>query len=428
MLIFLFIIIFIIVLFYLYICMNYRKEVWELKDVVNNTSTRIRGDYVDITCNGVTERIAKGDEGGWYRINGNKKSELPYESVFPIAGREFVLVRTEKGNGFLVLIPLIITMITIMALSCQTYTLINKKESTEVNKIDESNADNVETNSTDGKSAITEDEVSNKMKEGEKIQTSESELTDNIELDKDAQLIVENESDLQEENKGIDWESFQTGEKLRRNLINNPSEVGIQVSKHHKDIEWDKVKADGIDYAIIQAGSRGSETGRLIEDSYFSQNIAKATANGIKVGVSFHSQAINREEIDAEIELIMKSITGYNVEYPIGITLWRQEDCRTRELTFDEYVDLIIYFCTSIEERGYTPMIMGEAIWFDQFTNEETFDKYLKMVYDPNKPPSNINNCIIWIYSADSKKMVDGINENMDVAISLSAYVNKKER
>lgn len=72
-------------------------------------------------------------------------------------------------------------------------------------------------------------------------------------------------------------------------------------------------------------------------------------------------------------------------------------------------------------------MIMGTSDWFEQFSEGQYFDGYLKMVYDPNNPPSDINNCIIWIYRANSKNLINGIENNLVVAISVGAYIDENE-
>lgn len=72
--------------------------------------------------------------------------------------------------------------------------------------------------------------------------------------------------------------------------------TGIDVSEHQYDIDWEKVAADGIDFAMIRVGYRGSTAGQIYTDEYFEKNIAGLTAAGLKVGVYFYSQAINAEE------------------------------------------------------------------------------------------------------------------------------------
>ncbi len=50
----------------------------------------------------------------------------------------------------------------------------------------------------------------------------------------------------------------------------NPNaKMGIDVSKWNKEIDWDKVKNAGVEFAIIRVGYRGATTGALIEDPYF---------------------------------------------------------------------------------------------------------------------------------------------------------------
>ena len=70
----------------------------------------------------------------------------------------------------------------------------------------------------------------------------------------------------------------------------------IDVSIFQYDIDWKKVKADGIDYAIIRIGGRYYGGGGLYPDDYFEKNYKEARAAGVKVGIYFYSQAKNEEE------------------------------------------------------------------------------------------------------------------------------------
>ena len=74
------------------------------------------------------------------------------------------------------------------------------------------------------------------------------------------------------------------------------SKVGIDVSKWNGDIDWDKVKNAGVEFAIVRAGYRGSVTGSLVEDPYFAANMRGAAASGMPVGVYFFTQAVNEVE------------------------------------------------------------------------------------------------------------------------------------
>lgn len=53
---------------------------------------------------------------------------------------------------------------------------------------------------------------------------------------------------------------------------------GIDVSKHQGEIDWKKVKADGIEFAMLRAGY-GKVASQ--EDPTFKRNYEEAKANGI---------------------------------------------------------------------------------------------------------------------------------------------------
>ena len=74
------------------------------------------------------------------------------------------------------------------------------------------------------------------------------------------------------------------------------SALGIDVSYHNQGINWNAVRAQGVDFAIIRLGYRGWETGLLHVDTCFEQNLRGAKAAGLKVGVYIYSTAVNARE------------------------------------------------------------------------------------------------------------------------------------
>lgn len=85
--------------------------------------------------------------------------------------------------------------------------------------------------------------------------------------------------------------------------------TGVDVSKFQGNIDWQKVKNDGIDFAIIRVGLRGyGKSGEIYEDDNARKNIEKALAAGLRVGVYFFSQAITVEEAVEEAEFVLDFI------------------------------------------------------------------------------------------------------------------------
>ena len=91
---------------------------------------------------------------------------------------------------------------------------------------------------------------------------------------------------------------------------------GIDVSRFQGMIYWDKVKADGIGYAIIKAG--GSDDG-FYTDSAFERNYAGAKAAGVPVGAYYYvgRLCISREDgiADAKRFLGMLEASSLSIRY-----------------------------------------------------------------------------------------------------------------
>lgn len=431
----------IVVAFYMVMSRYETRTTYSVKDVESGKITKIKGSCLDIKYGGKSVHVSMEDDGCYYTTDESEKRKLEDGSVFSVGDKEFQLKVTKHGTGLFVLIPLLLTVATMMALFGQDDILMQQNRlEDEAQKAEEEDRD-IESEKVDSsgesKEGKSDSEAADSSGEDEKNTISDQTVSNEqyeernaaVDGDEDIYKYVKNHEYLVKETVDTDWAFYLDGEEERERakLLNQPSETGIQISKFHGDIDWEKVKADGIDFAIIQAGSRGTETGVLRADPYFKKNMEGAAENGIKTGVSFHSQALNQKEMDEEITLIMKSIEGYDPAYPIGITLAQDEGDRTLKLSFDEYITLIKYFCIRIKMNGYTPMIMGESGWFSQFSDKHCFDGYLKMIYDANNPPNNFDSCIIWIYRIRYSEAVDGIADNLSVAFSVSSYAAEEK-
>ena len=202
---------------------------------------------------------------------------------------------------------------------------------------------------------------------------------------------------------------------------------GIDVSKHQGEIEWDKVAGDGVSYAFIRAGYRGSTEGKLVEDEFFTDNIEGAAENGIDIGIYFYTQAMTPEEAQEEAEFVLELIEPYEVSYPVVLDLEETESAsaRTAKMTKEEYTKAAIAFCEKIKEAGYTPMIYGNLKTFMIMLDLEQLEDYEKWFayYDEAVYfPYAFN---IWQYSA--KGDIAGIKGDVDLNICMKDYILENE-
>ena len=134
---------------------------------------------------------------------------------------------------------------------------------------------------------------------------------------------------------------------------------GIDVSEHQWEIDWAQVARSGVDFACVRLGRRGYTEGGLFEDPWFERNMSGATANGLKTGVYFFSQAVNVAEAIEEANFVLERIAPYNIGAPV-VYDWEtvaDEQARTAELSPESRTDCAVAFCETVRRAGYTPCV-----------------------------------------------------------------------
>lgn len=149
------------------------------------------------------------------------------------------------------------------------------------------------------------------------------------------------------------------------------SHLVIDVSTYNGDIDWNRVKAAGIDYAIIRVGYRGYETARLVKDKRFDTNMRNATAAGVKVGAYIVTQAVNTNEAVEEASFIISACSGYNVSLPLAIDVESAGNGRGRgdKISVAERTAVINAFVQTIRGAGYSAMVYANKDWMTNRIN-----------------------------------------------------------
>jgi len=212
---------------------------------------------------------------------------------------------------------------------------------------------------------------------------------------------------------------------------NVTSYIGIDVSRHQGNIDWERVKAAGVDFVIIKCGIRGyGPEGNFAEDAMFRTNIEGALAAGLEVGVYFLTQAVTIDEAVEEAEWVLEMIKDYDMHGPIALDVeYAAADERTKDLTPDERSTNISYFCETVKEAGYTPLIYSNTKWFIRKMNMSMLDGYGKWyanynslnradgktVWEFNDPLYFPYKVDMWQYTAYGT--IDGIDGQTDINI-----------
>ena len=86
------------------------------------------------------------------------------------------------------------------------------------------------------------------------------------------------------------------------------SVLGIDVSSHQKEVDWQQVADAGVKFAIVRLGYRGYESGAVAQDDNVWKNLRGAREAGLQVGAYFYSQAITVEEAVLTPELAKQQV------------------------------------------------------------------------------------------------------------------------
>ena len=193
---------------------------------------------------------------------------------------------------------------------------------------------------------------------------------------------------------------------------------GIDVSKFQGDINWNKVKADNVDFAILRCGYRGYETGKIVEDETFEENIKKCNAVGMDVGCYFFTEAKTEAEGREEADFVIDLLKEYEVDVQLPIIIDVEQSAnpaksRTKNLTPEDRTKIVIAFCERVKEAGYEPMIYGNLKSHMRMTDIyqlEEYPKWFAYYRTPLRFPYKFD---IWQFTSTGS--VDGIKGDVDI-------------
>lgn len=199
-------------------------------------------------------------------------------------------------------------------------------------------------------------------------------------------------------------------------------QIGIDVSKFQGNIDWKQVGESEIDFAIIRLGYRGYSNGKLMIDPKYVRNMKGASDAGVKTGVYFFSQAINKEEAVEEAKLVINSIEAYEIDLPVVFDTEKIKfaTSRTKDLTVEELTEITDAFCSEIKKAGYRPLIYANSQWLTtkldltKLTDYEIW--YADYEYiDHGNTPLYPYEFAMWQYN--NKGRIAGIDGNVDLNI-----------
>lgn len=176
----------------------------------------------------------------------------------------------------------------------------------------------------------------------------------------------------------------------------------IDVSYHNGTIDWEKVKAAGVEGAIIRCGYGMDQTDQ--DDVQFKRNADECTRLGIPFGVYLYSYANNARKAESEAQHVLRLIAGYHLSYPVYYDL----EERGTEVGAAERMKI---FADIIEAAGYWCGVYCNKSWWDNYLSG-LGDRYTKWIARYNNV-LGMDSVDMWQYTSDGS--VSGISGRVDM-------------
>lgn len=189
--------------------------------------------------------------------------------------------------------------------------------------------------------------------------------------------------------------------------------IGIDVSRYQGAIDWERVKASGVDFVLLRSSIGDGADITTGEDIRFAVNITEAKKAGLMVGAYHYLRGGNVEEARAEAKFFVKTIAPYDLDFPAVLDFeepWQQEYLTTAERTA-----MALAFMEEVERAGYYPMLYTNTNWAENYLDMDKLGKYELWLAEWHPKPTYNGSFGIWQYTAYGG--VSGIEGDVDLDI-----------
>lgn len=161
------------------------------------------------------------------------------------------------------------------------------------------------------------------------------------------------------------------------------TKLGVDVSKHNGNVDWQAVKNAGYgSFAIIRAGYGGDYANQ--DDPQFERNVNECERLGIPYGVYLYSYALNTNDAKGEVNHILRLLkkVGKNFKYGVWFDMEDADGYKKNHgmPSNSTLVDICYTFCEAVESAGYYAGIYASLSWLNNQLNNSKLDRFDKWV------------------------------------------------
>lgn len=189
---------------------------------------------------------------------------------------------------------------------------------------------------------------------------------------------------------------------------------GIDISEYQGEIDFERVRASGIDFVMIRSGyGRNSDQ----RDGYLEQNIDGARKAGLNYGFYHYSYATTPERAAEEADFCLELIRGTDPTMPVAYDV---EDPSLKGLSREQLTAVARTFLERIRAAGYYPMLYASLNWLTTRFEPSLLEAYDVWLAQWASAPTYTGEFGMWQYTSSGR--VPGISTAVDLNIAYKDY------
>lgn len=188
--------------------------------------------------------------------------------------------------------------------------------------------------------------------------------------------------------------------------------IGLDLSKWQQDVDFAKLKDQGVEFVMLKIGGQTKKQGEIQMDPKFLENIQNALFNDLKVGVYFYSYATSVEEARIQAKWVLKELKDYDITLPIAFDWENWSSYTSFHLSFHTLNQIAHAFIDEIEKANYEGMLYSSKYYLETIWYHEEYSIWLAYYTDHN---DYLNNYLMWQVCNNGK--IEGIDGFVDIDV-----------
>ena len=191
-------------------------------------------------------------------------------------------------------------------------------------------------------------------------------------------------------------------------LPNGAGARGVDVSNFQGTIDWNQVKAAGIEFAILKVGPVYGKP-----DSTFERNATECERLGIPYGVYYYSYARSVADANKEADRTLAWLGGHHPSLPVYYDLEDNYILQDPNFSKDKLAQIAQTFCNRMEAVGFKSGIYANLNWLNNYLDSPSLNGYDHWVAQYNWRCDYAGSYSFWQYSSSGN--VPGVNGRCDM-------------